>query len=185
MMFPNERFQEFFPTVTLPEELPEAYRSCALRIGSYAVIKKVLEAYKIPQMLRHYFYKESGLILDLVSYMIVDEENAGQYYPDFAFNHPLFSDRMRIYSDSKVCRLLKSISKDQINAFLNDWNDNRDHKQRIYVSYNSTNKNCNAGDIDLIEYGKAKNDQGLPIFNLTIAYDKNNRVPLFYEEYPG
>ena len=39
-MYPNEHFQEFFPTVILPEELPEAYRSCALRIGSYAVIKK-------------------------------------------------------------------------------------------------------------------------------------------------
>jgi len=185
MMFPNEHFQEFFPAVILPEELPEAYRSCALRIGSYAVIKKVLEAYKIPQMLMNYFHKESGLILDLVAYMLVDEENAGQYYPDFAFNHPLFSESMRIYSDSKVCRLLKSISKDQINAFLNEWNDNRDHKQRIYVSYDSTNKNCNAGDIDLIEYGKPKDDQGLPIFNLAIAYDKNNRVPLFYEEYPG
>ena len=117
MMFPNERFQEFFPTVVLPEKLPEAYRSCALRIGSYAIIKKVLEAYKIPQMLMNYFYKESGLILDFVSYMIVDEENAGQYYPDFAFNHPLFSDSMRIYSDSKVCRqrpCYKSISSTQL-----------------------------------------------------------------------
>ena len=184
-MYPNEHFQEFFPTVILPEELPEAYRSCALRIGSYAVIKKVLDDYEIPRMLMNYFYKESGLILDLVAYMIVDEENAGQYYPDFAFNHPLFSENMRIYSDSKVCRLLKSISKEQINAFLNEWNDNRDHKQRIYVSYDSTNKNCHAGDIDLIEYGKPKDDQGLPIFNLAIAYNKNNRVPLFYEEYPG
>ena len=184
-MYPNEHFQEFFPTVTLPEELPEAYRSCALRIGTYSVIQKVLEDYKIPQMLLPYFGKESGLILDLVSYMIVDEENAGQYYPDFAFNHPLFSESMRIYSDSKVCRLLKSITKEQINSFLNEWNKKRDHKQRIYVSYDSTNKNCQAGDIDLIEYGKPKDDQGLPIFNLAIAYDKNNRVPLFYEEYPG
>lgn len=141
MMFPNERFQEFFPTVVLPEKLPEAYRSCALRIGSYAVIKNVLEAYKIPQTLMKYFYKESGLILDLVSCMIVDKENAGQYYSNFAFNHSLFSDSMRIYSNSKVCRLLKSISRDQINAFLNEWNEDRDHKQRIYVSYDSTNKN--------------------------------------------
>lgn len=184
-MYPNERFQEYFPSVSLPEELPEAYRSCALRIGSYAVIQKVLEDYKIPQMLLPYFGKDRGLILDLVSYMIVDEENAGQYYPDFAFNHPLFSENMRIYSDSKVCRLLKSITREQINAFLDEWNKNRDHKQRIYVSYDSTNKNCQAGDIDLIEYGKPKDDQGLPIFNLAIAYDKNNRVPLFYEEYPG
>lgn len=184
-MFPNERFQEFFPTVDIPEELPEAYRSCALRIGSHAVIRKVLEEYKIPSMLLNYFQKDSGLILDLASYMIVDEENAGQYYPDYAFNHPLFSENMHIYSDSKVCRLFRSMTKDQINGFLNEWNKNRDHKQRIYVSYDSTNKNCQAGDIDLIEYGKAKDDQGLPIFNLAIAYDKNNRVPLFYEEYPG
>lgn len=184
-MYPNERFQEFFPAVILPEELPEAHRSCALRIGSYAIIKKVLEDYEIPRMLMNCFHKESGLILDLVAYMIVDEENAGQYYPDFAFNHPLFSENMRIYSDSKVCRLLKGICREQINAFLDEWNDKRDHKQRIYVSYDSTNKNCHAGDIDLIEYGKPKDDKGLPIFNLAIAYDKNNRVPLFYEEYPG
>ncbi|MFQ7290357.1 MAG: transposase [Lacrimispora saccharolytica] len=61
----------------------------------------------------------------------------------------------------------------------------RDHKQRIYISYDSSNKNCNAGDIDLIEYGKAKDNKGIPIFNLAIAFDKTNRVPLFYEEYPG
>jgi len=185
MMYPNEHFQEFFPTVVLPEELPESYRSCALRLGAYAVFQKVLEDYKIPQMLLPVFGKNSGLILDLVSYMIVDEENAGQYYPDFAFNHPLFSENMHIYSDAKICRLLKSITKDQIHSFLNEWNKERDHKQRIYVSYDSTNKNCQAGDIDLIEYGKAKDEQGVPIFNLAIAYDKNNRVPLFYEEYPG
>ena len=184
-MYPNERFQEFFPTVTLLEELPEAYRSCALKIGSYAVIRKVLEEYKIPQMLLKHFHKDSGLLLDLVSYMIVDEENAGQYYPDFAFNHPLFSENMRIYSDSKVCRFLKSVTRDQMTGFLDDWNEKRDHKQRIYISYDSTNKNCQAGDIDIVEYGKAKADQGLPVFNLAIAYDKNNRVPLFYEEYPG
>ena len=33
--------------------------------------------------------------MDLVAYLIVNEDNAGQYYPDFAFCHPLFSDGMR------------------------------------------------------------------------------------------
>lgn len=55
----------------------------------------------------------------------------------------------------------------------------------VYISYDSTNKNCQAGDIDLVEFGKAKDDKGLPVFNLSIAMDKTNRVPLFYEEYPG
>ena len=136
-------------------------------------------------MLFKRFGNDTGLFLDLVAYLIVDEENAGQYYPDFAFCHPLFSDEMRIYSDSKVSRFLNSVTKDQTIGFLDDWNKKRDHKQRIYISYDSSNKNCQAGDIDLIEYGKAKDDKGLAIFNLAIAFDKTNRVPLFYEDYPG
>lgn len=185
MMNPNEKFQKYFPDASIPEELPDAYRSCALRIGTYAVIRSVLKEYGLPGLLTKQFHEDTGLLLDLVSYMIVDEENAGQYYPDFAFCHPLFSDKMRIYSDSKVSRFLSSISIDQTIGFLKDWNKKRDHRERIYITYDSSNKNCQAGDIDLIEYGKAKDDKGIPIFNLAIAYDKTNRVPLFYEEYPG
>ena len=92
---------------------------------------------------------------------------------------------MRIYSDVKISRLLNSITMEQSIGFLDDWNHRRDHKQRIYISYDSTNKNCQAGDVDIVEFGKAKVDKGLPIFNLGIAFDQTNRVPLFYEEYPG
>lgn len=185
VMYPNEKFQDYFPEITLPEELPDTYRSCALKIGSYAVIQKVLQEYRLQNLLATWFPKDCGLLLDLMAYLIVDEENAGQYYPDFAFGHPLFSEGMRIYSDSKVCRFLKSVTREQIIGFLNDWNKKRDHTQRIYISYDSTNKNCQAGDIDIIEYGKAKDEKGLPVFNLALAFDKTNRVPLFYEEYPG
>lgn len=185
MMYPNEKFQDYFPEVNLPDELPEAYRSCCLKIGSYAVIQKVLQEYQLTEQLAKWFPQDCGLFLDIMAYLIVDEENAGQYYPDFAYNHPLFSDNMRIFSDSKVCRFLKSVTQEQIIGFLNDWNKKRDHKQCIYISYDSTNKNCHAGDIDIIEYGKAKDDKGLPVFNLALAFDKTNRVPLFYEQYPG
>jgi len=185
LMFPNEKFQEYFPDAEIPEELPEEYRSCSLRIGSYAVIRKVLKEYSLPGMLAKWFGEDAGLLLDLMSYMIVDEENAGQYYPDFAFCHPLFSENMRIFSDSKVSRFLRSVTKDQAIGFLDDWNRKRDHSQRIYISYDSSNKNCQAGDIDIVEYGKAKDDKGLPVFNIAIVFDKTNRVPLFYEDYPG
>lgn len=184
-MFPNEKFTEYFPNAVLPEKLPEAYRSCCLRIGSYVVMRRVMEEYKLPEMLQKRFGAKAGLFLDLVAYMIVDEENAGQYYPDFAFSHPLFSENMRIYSDSTVSRFLSSISQEQILGFLDDWNKGRNRKQRIYISYDSTNKNCEAGDINLIEYGKPKDDKGFPIFNVSIAFDTTNRVPLLYEEYPG
>lgn len=185
LMFPNEKYQLYFPDAQIPEELPLAYRSCCLKIGSCVVIRKVLDEYKLLPMLRKRFGDDTGLILDLVSYLIVEEENAGQYYPDYAFTHPLLTEKMAIHSDSKVSRLLGTMTKDQCIGFLDDWNRERDHKSRIYVSYDSTNKNCGAGDIDIVEFGKAKDDKGLPVFNLSIAMDKTNRVPLFYEEYPG
>ena len=184
-MFPNEKYLEYFPDAAMPEERSEAYRSCALRIGSYAVIQKVLQEYKLPNMLRKYLGTDCGLFLDLVSFLIVEEENVGLHYPDFAFCHPLFSEGMRIYSDVKVSRLLNSIHKEQMLGFLDDWNRNRDHRQQIYIYYDSTNKNCQAGDIDLVEYGRAKDEKGLPVFNISLVFDKTNRLPLLYEEYPG
>ena len=170
LMYPNEKYQEFFPDAVMPEERPEAYRSCALRIGSYIVIQKVMNEYKIPQMLQKWLKKDCGLFLDLVAYLIVNEDNAGQYYPDFAFCHPLFSDQMKIYSDVTVSRLLKSISREQTIGFLDDWNKKRNHAQQIYISYDSSNKNCQAGDVDLVEYGKAKDDKGLYMMEETDDY---------------
>ena len=95
------------------EKLPFAYRSCCLKIGSCVVIRKVIDEYDLWSMLSKRFGKETGLILDLAAYLIVDEENVGQYYPDFAFSHPLFTEKMTIYSDSKISRLLNSITKNQ------------------------------------------------------------------------
>ena len=109
-------------------------------MGFCVIIQKVLDEYKLVSMLRKRFGNDTGLMLDLVSYLIIEEENAGQYYPDFAFTHPLMTEKMTIYSDSKVSRLLSSMTKDQCIGFLDDWNLNRDHTSRIYISYDSTNK---------------------------------------------
>ncbi len=185
LMYPNERYTEYFPDAVMPEERPEEYRSCCLRIGSYLIIQKILQEYRLPSILDKWLGRDAGLFMDLVSYLIVEEENAGQFYPDFAFCHPLFSEEMKIYSDVKVSRFFSSIKQEQIMGFLDDWNKDRDHRQRIYISYDSTNENSQAGDIDIVEYGKAKDEKGLPVFNVALAFDKTNRVPLFYEEYPG
>ena len=79
----------------------------------------------------------------------------------------------------------RKLKPEQITGFLNSWNKGKNKRQKIYISYDSTNKKCQAGDIDLAEYGKAKTDQGLPIFNYSVAFDTKNREPLFYEQYPG
>lgn len=91
----------------------------------------------------------------------------------------------KIYSDSTISRFLTEISADDRVNFLNNWNEHRNHDERIYISYDSTNKNCKAGDIEKAEYGHPKNDVGSPIFNYSVAYDINNQIPLLYESYPG
>ena len=69
--------------------------------------------------------------MDLAAYSIVTENNAGQYYPDYAYNHPLFSKDMKIYSDSKVSSYLNKLTRDQNVQFLNVWNDRHNHRQHI------------------------------------------------------
>lgn len=91
---------------------------------------------------------------------------------------------MHIYSDSKVSTFLRDIKRDDSIRFQNEWNLNRDHREKIYISYDSTNKHCQAGDIELAEFGYEKEKHKKPIFNFSIAYDKKNRLPLYYETYP-
>ena len=185
MMIPNDKYLIFFPQAELPEEKGNSSRSGCLRVGVYMVLRRIIAEYHLDEMIERIIGKESGLFLDLAAYTIITENNAGQYYPDYAYNHPLFTDKMRAYSDSKVSSFMNGIKKEQSVEFLNEWNKERDHREKIYISYDSTNKNCQAGDIDFVELGHAKDDQNKPVLNYSIAYDRNNREPLFYEMYPG
>lgn len=186
MMLPNENYLKYFPDEDIPEVNERTKRSSCLRIGAWIVIRKIIEEYKLTDILEKYIPKKDlGLVMDLAAYSIISEDNANQYYPDYAYNHPLFSNNMRIYSDSKVSDLLQDMTPEMSAGFLNDWNSERDHREKIYISYDSTNKNCQAGDIEIVEFGHAKVDTGTAIFNYAVAYDTENREPLFYEEYSG
>ena len=186
MMWPNQNYLKYFPNTDLPETLGRDLRSSCLRIGGYIIIDKLLEQSGIPEMLGHYFKEaDRGLLLDMVAYSILTENNAGQYYPDYAYNHPLFTRDMVLYSDAKVSDFLHSVTADQRTGFLNEWNQNRDHREKIYISYDATNKNCQAGEVDFAEFGYAKDDPSKPIINYAVAYDTENREALWYEEYPG
>ena len=186
MMVPNQSFLTYFPETELPEEKFNSNRSSCLRIGAYIIVQKVFDEYKLPELLgRQFEEKDLGLFLDLIAYTITCENNAGQYYPMYAFGHPLFTEGMRVYSDTKVSDFLCGMTGEESIGFLNDWNASCDHREKIYISYDSTNKNSEAGDIEMAEFGEAKVDVGAPIFNYSIAYDTKNAKPLFYETYPG
>lgn len=185
-MTPNENFLKYFPDADIPEEIDRSERSPYLNIGPYVVLQKLIRDSKLREILGEYMdEKDTGFLLDLACYSIIEENNAGQYYPDYAYDHALFTPDMKIYTDSKVSDFFRKLRPEQSVGFLNSWNKSKNKRQKIYLSYDSTNKNCRAGDIDLLEYGNAKTDASLPIFNYSVACDSANREPLFYELYPG
>ena len=51
IMQPNENFLKFFPNIDLPEERDRSTRSCCLRVGSWIVIKKIINDYKLAEIL--------------------------------------------------------------------------------------------------------------------------------------
>lgn len=185
MMIPNNKYLVYFPEEALPEAKAASARSSCLRIGSYLVIRKIIAEYHLDELLKEVIGDESDLFLDLAAYSIVTENNAAQYYPDYAYNHPLLTKEMKIYSDSKVSKFINGLKKEHSVEFLNRWNDRIEKKSKIYVSYDSTNKNCQAGDVELAEFGHAKDDKNKPVINYSIGYDSRNELPLWYEAYPG
>ena len=186
LMQPNQNFLKYFPDEELPEKKKRTSRRSCLRVGAYFVLRKIIEEYNLVELLGGYFeQRDLGLFLDLAVYSIIAENNAAQYYPDYTYNHPLFTNGMKQYSDSTVSDFLNSVTDDQSIGFLNSWNETRKHREKIYISYDSTNKNCQAGDIEMVEFGHPKVDVGQPVFNYAVAYDTHNQEPLFYEKYPG
>lgn len=185
MMQPNEKFLELFPEARLSLLEAPSKRSNTLQVGSHIALASVIRECQLEKFLEDAFDDKAGLILDLACYCIVAEDNAAQYYPDYARCHPLHTKDMRIVSDSTISRFLSGIDRDQITAFLDAWNRGRDRRERIFISYDSTNKNSQAGDLDFVEFGHAKEDDKRPIVNVSIVYDKSNQIPLFYETYPG
>lgn len=187
-MYPNPSFLKYYPDFEPPEDTGSSRRSSCLRIGGWMVVRKMVTESLLENILSSVYNGDergTGLFLDLSCYSLITENNAGQYYPDYAWNHPLFTPNEKIYSDSTVSTFINEISVDDSIRFQSEWNSIKDHREKIYISYDSTNKNCQAGDINIVEFGHAKEEKGLPVFNYSIAYDTKNREPLFYEEYPG
>ena len=65
--------------------------------GEYVLIRKIIADYGLDEMMKRIIGKDSGLFLGLAAYSIISENNVGQYYPDYGYNHPLFTDKIRIY----------------------------------------------------------------------------------------
>ena len=168
------------------ELLPAPERADSLIIGSYVVIKAIINDYGLRDCLVAAIGEDKAdFTIDIASYLIVTEGNQAQHYPAYAWEHILFTKNMRIYSDSTLSRHLRIFTQGTISTFFNAWNEGIAKDKKVNISYDSTNKNIQAGDLEFAEFGHAKTDKGTKIINTAIAYDPENKLPLFYEAYPG
>ena len=187
MMIPNAIYPEYFGVEHLSKDA-SFERSCSLSVGAFIVIEKIIQDYQISYYLKEALRddKNAGVFMDFVAYEIICASNVAQHYPDYAYKHPLFTPEMKIYSDSYISNMFDNLTADHRQRFLDQWNQDRNKRKKIYVSYDSTNRHSTAGEIQMVEFGKPKDGKrDVPIINQGIAYDCTFREPLFYESYPG
>lgn len=70
----------------------------------------------------------------------------------------MFTHGMRRYKDSTVSSFLVGVAFDQTAEFLNKWNEGRSRGEKNYISYDSTNKNRQAGGPGDRRVWQAKDD---------------------------
>ncbi len=166
----------------------EVERSCCISIGAFIAIQKIIKDYSLDTILKDCIGDETyaGLFLDYAAYEIICQSNVAQHFPSYAYRHPLFTPKMKIYSDSSLGIMFETLTANSRQEFLNKWNENRNTREKIYISYDSTNRHSMAGDIQLIEYGHAKDSNNkVPIINQGMAFDSKYKEPLWYTSYPG
>ena len=188
-MWPNEQYLKYFGDNVEEVEKEVVHKmDASVKAGTMMLLDRIVEEYGMKERLVDIGLSSSkaDLLLDVASYMIIENSNVAQHYEGYAYNHVLFDEDNHGYSDSTIGRLFgKDLDDNYITNFTNAWCGRKDKDSPIYISYDSTNKNCQSGDILIAEYGHAKDDADKPIINYSMAYDCTNSEPLFYELYPG
>ena len=180
MLVPNQNYFTYFGEESLLMDPPE--RCDCISIGPNFVFSRIAHREQLDEMLSAVFGDDADKILDIASYMVMSESNKMQYFDHYGYDHALFAQD--VFSDSTISALFQDLKIKDIDTFLLAWV--KSHiRDTIYIAYDSTNMNCEAGNIELVEYGHAKDREDLPQVNLSLAYDQANQKPLFYEIYPG
>ncbi len=182
-MHPNDTFFTQFPDYSSDSTEAEPVRSSGLQAGLFLAIRKIAIQDGIIKKLHGQIWPDSGLLMDLAACQVLNEASDVNCYNGYAYKHPLFADRMQVFSDEAVSLSLQDISRQEIAGFLKSWNAGREPKQRILVAFNYADKTHKAGDISLSE--KSRQDTDLEFFNTALAYSQADKTPLFYKIYSG
>ena len=180
MLIPN---QNYFDLYGKPVELDApGERADSISCGPFVVVDSIARKTQLMDVLESVFPEQWEKILDLATYMMMTENNVMQYFEDYGYHHALFSESN--FTDSTIGRLFDNMNIKDMDLFIRAWVKMHADKD-IYISYDSTNMNCVAGNLELAEYGHAKDNPDLPQVNMSLGYNQTGNKPLFYSLYPG
>lgn len=180
LLVPNQNYFELYGQNVELEISPE--RGDYISVGPEIVVDAIAKKTQLNDILESVFPGQADKILDIATYMVMSENNTMQYFEDYGYCHSLFNKDN--FSDSTIGKLLEELKIKDMDLFIRAWV--KVHAQKdIYISYDSTNMNCVAGNLELVEYGHAKDNEELPQVNVSLGYNQTDNVPLFYSVYPG
>ena len=182
MLYANTKYKELFTEQELPD--PPTFAD-SISVGFNDWVSEVIQTSGLDKDITEVYGTEDGrMILDLASYMISRESAVMQHFPAWAREHLLFSEE--ICSDSTIGRFLKknlTFSKNKL--FRELWFTRNIGDGRVYLCYDSTNVNCQARGVTIVQKGHAKDDATLPQVNTDYVVRQCDGLPLTYLHSPG
>lgn len=170
----------------VPVELPDPPRMAdSLAVGLTCWIAEASDQSGLTEDLTNAFGEtETQLILDLVDYMLSKESAVMQHFPAWAREHVLFSDDIR--DDTFIGKFLKNtLTIPRIKQFRELWAVRNIGDGRVYLCYDSTNVNCQAEGVFIVQRGHAKDDPTLAQVNTDFVIRQSDGLPLTYLHSPG
>lgn len=181
-MYANANYYRMFLAEKLPD--PPAMAD-SLSVGPRLLTETIGKAYGLVNLLTDVFGEEDTcLIMDLASYMLVEEKAVFQHFPAWARRHALYSECIR--SDSYISMFLgERLTHSKIDLFKVKWARRHIGSGKLYFCYDSTNTNSRAEGVYLVQKGHAKDDPSVPQVNSDYVVRQEDGLPFSFMEFPG
>ena len=185
--YANDKYRKDYLHLDIPP-LPDPPRLAdSVTVGLHGWIDKASEKAKLTKTLTEIFgSNDAGKILDLAHYMISKESAVMQHYPAWARDNMIFS--ADVMSDTEIGQFLKkNLTLPKIKRFKSKWAvlNLAETECVVYLCYDSTNVNCQATGVSIVQKGHAKDDPSLPQVNTDYVIRQSDGMPITYLHSPG
>lgn len=180
--YANQTYYRMF----LNDNLPEAPAlNDSLGVGASVMVEHAARKSVLFDILNQTFgYETTCKIIDLATYMLVEESAVFQHFPKYAREH---AGLLNIpFDDTQISRFLKNeLTVSKINQFKELWAKSNISDGRVFFCYDSTNENSDAQGVSLVEKGHAKDDPTRAQVNTDYVVRQEDGLPITYNNFPG